>query len=989
MNEYIYYTNDDELDSFLHELDEPDEDIDELVQSAIEEERNYILGQIRAAQDDYLLHYGVAHDEDPPGRGSGRFPYGSGENPGQHQPYTLAKQVRELREQGLTSKQIAEGLGFKSTTQLRAHLSLEKDRQKLYLSSEVPRLRAQGKTIKEISERLGISDGSVRNYLDADRKIQIGKTTTVANALKAELETKKYLDIGAGVEFEIANGVSKERLKTAVEMLRAEGYEVVYPQIEQLGNPGKKTTMMTLCAKGVDKKEAYREINEDPSRIQPFTTYFVDNGASALGLQPVRSIDSNRVHIRYAEEVGPDGATGIQRDGMIQLRRGVDEVSLGKSRYAQVRIGVDDTHYMKGMAIYGDDSLFPEGCDIIYNTNKKIGTDKYDVFKEMKHIKNPDGTEGPVNQANPFGATVMKNSYDENGRITAGGQSYYISEDGTEKLRVINKVNDQGGWQEWSLSASPQLLSKQPREIIERQLKLTIEDRQAEYADIMSVSNETVRRKLLEDFREELYSSAGHLKAKAFPNQTTNVLISIPSLGDDECFCPNYPHGERLALIRFPHAGPQEIPIVRNNLKCKEAIDTIGMNAPDAIGLHPSQYPKLSGADSDGDSVVTIPLSTAKIQSKPIFQGLQDFDTKIYKYKDPDAPWMTSQQRGNEMGKATNLIADMGLLGAKPEEIERAVKYSMVVVDALKHHLDYKKAYKDLNIRQLKIDYQGGANRGAVTFVTRAGSEDHVPEYKTYGIDPETGRDITKETGEKYYTKVTPKKKEPYLKEHVKTQTQDRIQTIRLKGGDAKELLSSKTNPHPTEVLYAEYANELIRMGNEVGKQLAVAPKLKYSPSAAKEYAAQVASINSKLVAALKNAPRERQAQALGTARFNAIVEQNPSLLDDKAEKKKVRGQCITQAREDVHAKKPFIKLEPPEIEAINAGAISDSKLKQILDNSDMDIVRKAFQTKTKNGISESMESLARSMALNGYSNADIASRLGVSTSTVSKILNA
>ena len=463
MNNYIYDMNEEELNAFLGE---PDEDFEELIQSALEEEQQYLIRQIRAAHDDYLLHYGVGHDDNPPGVGSGRYPYGSGENPGQHQPYTLAKQVKELKEQGLTAREIAEGLGFKSTTELRAHIAIEADRRKAYLSTEVPRLREQGLTQKEISERLGISNGSVRNYLDADRKIQIGKTTNVANALKAELETKKYIDIGAGTELELSdalgNGVSKERLKTAIEMLKAEGYEVVYPQIEQLGNPGKKTTMMTLCAKGVDKQTAYAEINEDPSRIEPFTTYFTDNGASALGLQPVVSIDSSRVHIRYAEEVGPDGATGVDRDGMIQLRRGVDDISLGKSTYSQVRIGVDDTHYMKGMAVYADDSLFPDGVDIIYNTNKKIGTDPSDVFKEMKHIKNPDGTEGPVNQANPFGASVIPNQYDDNGRITAGGQSYWTDSNGEEHLRVINKVNDQGGWQEWSLTSSPQFLSKQP-----------------------------------------------------------------------------------------------------------------------------------------------------------------------------------------------------------------------------------------------------------------------------------------------------------------------------------------------------------------------------------------------------------------------------------------------------------------------------------------------------------------------------------------------
>lgn len=34
---------------------------------------------------DYLEHYGKGHDDNPPGRGSGRYPYGSGERPHQHE----------------------------------------------------------------------------------------------------------------------------------------------------------------------------------------------------------------------------------------------------------------------------------------------------------------------------------------------------------------------------------------------------------------------------------------------------------------------------------------------------------------------------------------------------------------------------------------------------------------------------------------------------------------------------------------------------------------------------------------------------------------------------------------------------------------------------------------------------------------------------------------------------------------------------------------
>ena len=53
-----------------------------------------------------------------------------------------------------------------------------------------------------------------------------------------------------------------------------------------------------------------------------------------------KSIDSDRIAIRYAE----DG--GRKRDGLIELRRGVDDISLGNSKYAQCRILVDGTHYL-------------------------------------------------------------------------------------------------------------------------------------------------------------------------------------------------------------------------------------------------------------------------------------------------------------------------------------------------------------------------------------------------------------------------------------------------------------------------------------------------------------------------------------------------------------------------------------------------------------------------------------------------------------------
>src|SRR5690606_19993621 len=108
-----------------------------------------------------------------------------------------------------------------------------------------------------------------------------------------------------------------------------------------------------------------------------------------LNIEPPKSIDPKRIEVRYAEDGGAD------MDGVIQVRRGVDDVSLGGAKYAQVRIAVGDTHYLKGMAMYTDD--LPDGVDLRFNTNK---SDKGDKLAAMKPLKDdPD---------NPFGATISQ-----------------------------------------------------------------------------------------------------------------------------------------------------------------------------------------------------------------------------------------------------------------------------------------------------------------------------------------------------------------------------------------------------------------------------------------------------------------------------------------------------------------------------------------------------------------------------------------------------
>ena len=60
----------------------------------------------------------------------------------------------------------------------------------------------------------------------------------------------------------------------------------------------------------------------------------------------------------------------------------------------------------------------------------------------------------------------------------------------------------------------------------------------------------------------------------------------------------------------------------------------------------------------------------------------------------------------------------------------------------------------------------------------------------------------------------------------------------------------------------------------------------------------------------------------------------------------------------------------------------------QILNNTDIDTIRKRATPKTTVTISEAKQNRIKAYAASGYSTSEIADALGISTSTVSKYLN-
>jgi DNA-binding CsgD family transcriptional regulator len=878
-----------------------------------------------------LLHYGVL-------RRSGRYPWGSGLEPQEHNRGFLGY-VTDLKSKGVSDTEIAKGLGI-TTTQLRAAKSIAKNEVQKADAALALRLKNKGMSNVAIGERMGINESSVRSLLNPALTDKRNILMATSNMLKEKIADGSYLDIGEGTENHL--GISKTKLSTAVALLREQGYEVHNVQVSQLGT-GKKTTIKVLAHPGAK----YVDIVKNPEKIKSVASYSEDGGLSYTAIKPPVNVDSKRISIRYAE----DG--GANADGVIYVRPGVPDVSLGMSRYAQVRIAVDGTHYLKGMAMYKDG--LPPGIDLQFNTNKHDTGNKLDAMKPQK------------GEDSPFGATVR--------------QKTYIGKDGKEHQSPMNIVNEEGDWQDWSRSLSSQVLSKQSTALAKRQLDLAYKSRQDEYEEISKLTNPVVKQKLLESFADGAESASVHLKAAALPGQATRVILPIESLKENEVYAPNFRNGTTVALVRFPHGGTFEIPEVKVNNKHAESRSTIG-EARDAIGIHPKVAERLSGADFDGDTVLVIPNNNRELKTSSPLKGLENFDPKQAYKPYPGMVPMTARAKQQQMGDVSNLITDMTIKGARSDELAAAVRHSMVVIDAEKHNLNYRQSYVDNGIASLKDKYQGrgktGRLAGASTIISRSGNAKiMVPDKKlrkaSQGgpVDPETGKRVYVQTGSQHIDRRTGKVVIERSASKPLLETED------------AHTLSSGT---PIEEVYANHSNRLKALSNQARKEALHTGGLSYSPSAAVTYKSQVAKLNAALNLALKNKPLERQAQLLASAIVAAKIRDNPGL--DTADLKKLKGQALTTARERIGAKKQQIYIEDDQWRAIQAGAITTSKLRQILENADTDRVRELATPRAALEVTPSKLALAEARLASGFTQAEVADSLGIPVSTLNAALH-
>ena len=942
-----------------------------------------------------LKHYGVK-------RKSGRYPW----DPSLHLPknYKFIEDRDEMKKRGLSDNEIAKQMGL-STTVYRSKVTIAKEELKQYNMQRIAKLQSEGMIIDDIAKTIGTTGQTVRNYLDEIKnpnksaRAQRVQTEAVADTLKDAVKRSKYIDVGKGVEIQM--GISKEKLKSGLNALVESGeYEVHNLRIAQVTDKNNSTPVKVLTKKGVERSEIYKNMD----KVRPVEEFAINGDARMFQqMERPKSIGWDRVHIRYAIPEGQKGHgtndDGAMMDGAMFLRPGVKDLNLGKASYAQVRIAVGDTHYLKGMALYGTEEMFkgiPKGTDIIFNTNKTANKTPQEVLKELK--KNPEGGT-PIDGPNPFGATVKR----QNTLVDSKGNPVYkpgVKDrfgNKVPQIGSINIVNEEGDWGSWSKALSAQFLSKQPTTVVHERLKATMKQVQDEYESIQKVTNPVIKKQLMESFVSDLESKQVHMKAAAPKGFQGHVILPVPDMKENEVYAPNYKNGEKVVLIRYPHGGRFEIPelTVNNNSVARKMISK---DSPDAIGIHPKVASKMSGADFDGDTAYVIPNNKGKFKSRDSLKELKNFDPNMYADKPGTFTPITKRYQQTLMGVVSNLITDMTLQGAPSNEIARAVKHSMVVIDAEKHKLNYKRSAEENGIDALMKRYMTHVDK-----VKYGDLERYNPKTRRVDkvIDPDKlKKDLT--PGKEYTSAST------IISRHKQSVITDGYQVEvpdpKSKSGGTKMVWRNKKetylvnmvkdanvflgpNATKTEHHYADYINELKAFKNKVDSEMSGIKMPARDPKAAKIYAEEVLSMKDKVNQVKINRIKERQAQRMAEVSSKAeIARRSEDEVLKKDEISRIKQQALNKARSMVGAERTPVTITDDEWDAVQSNAVSGTLLKELVSFMDDSQLKSLATPRANKQMTDARKSKAKALLANGYTIAQVAEALGVSSSTIGKI---
>ena len=152
--------------------------------NVIAEEIKSYIGSAQMSDEEFLEHYGMP-------RRSGRYPYGSGKDPYQHEPDFLSR-VEKLKAKGWeeTSENIKKEFGLNSH-QYRIEKSICIDERKALDIARAKSLKADGLNTSEIGRRMGVNESTVRGWFDQEKKAKYNLSKATAEFLKEQVDQKK------------------------------------------------------------------------------------------------------------------------------------------------------------------------------------------------------------------------------------------------------------------------------------------------------------------------------------------------------------------------------------------------------------------------------------------------------------------------------------------------------------------------------------------------------------------------------------------------------------------------------------------------------------------------------------------------------------------------------------------------------------------------------------------------------------------------------
>ena len=149
-------------------------------------------------EDKYLRHYGIL-------RKSGRYPWGSGDDPEQRSGSFLGM-VAEMKRNGLSETEIAEAFSTPdmpfNTTDLRATRTIARNAQKAADVAKAQAYKERGYSNVEIGKKFNPpkNESSVRALLAPGAKDRTDRLTNITNMLREEVLTKGAVQVGKGTE---------------------------------------------------------------------------------------------------------------------------------------------------------------------------------------------------------------------------------------------------------------------------------------------------------------------------------------------------------------------------------------------------------------------------------------------------------------------------------------------------------------------------------------------------------------------------------------------------------------------------------------------------------------------------------------------------------------------------------------------------------------------------------------------------------------------